>query len=142
MWVVKVNRNDLLGDRVLESTCALVSMSPREIKAITDIIVTWRRLFSPLVKKLLGQHGAFLLRDKGTLAAILISFDGLRAVLTHARVRLLEVDVHGDRLDVVQRILLIEWQTEVTLVLHLWPCNVLFYGMWCVLTGADIDSWI
>lgn len=140
MWVVQVDGDDLLRNRVFESTCSLICLPPCQVKAIANIVVARSRLFSPLLEQFLRQHGTFLLRDEGASAAVIEALDRTRAVLADARVRLLEVNVHSDRFHVVKRILLIEWQAEVTLVLHLGAWNMFLHCMRLVLARTDIDS--
>ena len=140
MWVVQVDGDDLLRDRVFESTCSLICLPPSQVKAITNIVVARSRLFGPLLKQLLWQHGTFLLRDEGAGAAVIEALDWTRAVLADTRVRLLEVNVHSDRFHVVKGILLIEWQAEVTLVLHLGAWDMFLNCMRLVLARTDIDS--
>lgn len=65
--------------------------------------------------------------------------DGFWIVLTNRWVLLLEVDVNRYRLDVVQGILLVEWDAEVTLIIHLWARDVLLNGSRVVLTGTDCN---
>ena len=142
VWIVQVDGDDLLRNRVFESTCSLICLPPCQVKAIANIVVARSRLFSPLIEQFLRQHGTFLLRDEGAGAAVIEALDWTRAVLADARVRLLEVNVHSDRFHVVKWILLIEWQAEVTLVLHLGAWDMFLHCMWLVLARTDIDSWI
>jgi len=41
-------------------------------------------------------------------------------VLADAGVSLLEVDINSDRFDIVQGVLFVERQTEITFVVHCW----------------------
>jgi len=140
--VVEVDGDDLLRDWVLESTCAFICLPPGQVETITNIVVARCWLLRFLLEYFLWQQGALLLRYEGARAAVIVAFDWFGAVLADTRVGLLEVNVHSDRLDIVERILLIEWQTEVTLVFHLRPGNVFFDGVWCILAWTNIDSWI
>ena len=142
MRVVQVDWDNLLGNRVLKGTCAFISLTPSEVETIADIIVTGRRLSCPLCECLRWHHGALLLRNEGRLAAVFVSLDRLRTILSHTGVRLLEVDVHSDRLHVVERILLIEWQAKVSFVLHFRASYMLLDGLRSVLPGANINTWI
>ena len=71
-----------------------------------------------------------------------MTFDGAGVVLAHTWVRLLEVDVNSDGLHIVQWVLLVEWQTEISLELHLWASHVLLYGARVVLARPHIDGWV
>jgi hypothetical protein len=64
----------------------------------------------------------------------------LGAVLAHTRVRLLEINVHSDGLNIVQRVLLIEWQAEISLELHLRARHMLINSTWLVLARSHIDT--
>lgn len=114
-------------------------MAPGEIEAVLDVVVARSRLFSSLVEDLLGHEASLVLGIEDASAAIIIAFDRRWVVLAHTRVRLLEVDVHRDRLDVVQRVLLVEWQTEVSLELHLGACDVLFDRVRVILAWTHVD---
>ena len=76
------------------------------------------------------------------MATLIARTDRIRIVLSDARVCLLEVDIDGYGTHIVQRILLVEWQAEVTLVLHLGAWDMFLHCMWLVLARTDIDSWI
>ena len=140
--VVQIDRDDFLGDRVLESTCSLVDVSFSEVKTIIDVVVARSCLFCPLIQQFTRDHGTFLLGDEGARATVLRTFDWTGAVLAYTWIRLLEVDVNSDGFHVVQRIFLVEWQTEVALILHLGSSDVLLDRVWLVLAWADINPWI
>jgi len=141
MRVVKIDRYDLLWQGVTESSRAFISVFPRLVEAMADIIVARSRVFAGLFKNARRNHTSGLLGDENTrVTSLAITLNLVWIILAHARISLFEVDIDGDRLDVVQRILLIEWQTEVALVLHLWRGDMIHDSVWLVLTRSHIDA--
>lgn len=139
MRVVQIDWHNLLRNWVFEGTRSFISGSPSKVKAVLDIVVAWSRFFSALIKQFLGHETALILRLKDARAAISVALDRTGIVLSDSGVRLLEVNVDSDWLDVVQRVLLVEWQTEISLELHLWAGNMLFHGVRIVLSWPHID---
>ena len=45
-----------------------------------------------------------------------------------------------NRLHIVEWVLLIEWQTKVALIFHLWSWYMLLDSVWLILSWANIDS--
>jgi len=140
MWIIQVYWHDFLRYWVSKSGSTFISGLPCVFEPVTDIIVTWSWFFSSLFDQLRGDHSSLLLRNKGARAAIGVRFNWTRVVLTDARVRLLKVNVDSDGAHIVQRIFLVEWQTEVALVLHLGSSDVLLLLVWLVLARSYIDT--
>lgn len=64
----------------------------------------------------------------------------VRFVSSYSRICLLKVYVHSDRFHVVKRVLLIEGQAEVSLVVHRWALRVLLGFTCIVLARTNVNG--
>ena len=112
--IVQVDRDSLLLSRRSELPSAhFGSLLELDIKAVVSVVGSRGRLklvFNDLAGVLLGP-GSDGLEDM--LSSLLLFLGWERVVLANSRILLFEVDVHSDRLDVVQWVLLVERKGEL-----------------------------
>ena len=65
--------------------------------------------------------------------------DRMRIVLPNTRILLLKVYIDCYWFNIVQRIVFIEWKTEITFIIHLRRLNMLLRFSWVVVTWTDLD---
>lgn len=72
-------------------------------------------------------------------ATLGVFLNELGAVLSHTRRLLFEINVDSNRLDIVQGVVLIEGQTEITVVIHARCLGVLLGSLRIVLPRAHVN---
>jgi len=71
-----------------------------------------------------------------------IRFHELWIVLADARISLFEVDINCDRFHIVQGVLFVKRQTEITFIVHRWPCQMLLHLTRIILSRPHLYSWV
>ena len=136
---MKVYRNDLLGDGVFELARSHVFLLIGSVKAVDDVVGSWGR--QQLI--LNNLPCAFRLasvgnRLKHALTSRLAFLYWFGVIVSHSWICLLEVNVNGDRLHKVKRVLLIEGQAEFSFWFQLGSSNVLLNCLWVVLARPNL----
>lgn len=106
------------------------------------VIGTRRRLqliFDQLAGVLLTTIRHALEDMRGCLLA---RFNGLWVILADTRICLFEVDVDSYRLHIVQRVLLVEGEAEVSFGIEPRALNMFLDRMWVILTWCSLDIWV
>lgn len=140
MRIIQIDWHNLLWNWLSKgcSVILVILLWVHDVETIHSIIVSWSWCISVFCKLVFWNHRTFLFTDEHTCMTVLIALHRLRVILPYPWCRLLEIDVHSDWFDIVQRILLIKWQTEISLVLHLRPSYVLIWSLGGVMARTDI----
>ena len=111
-----------------------------DIKSISFIVRAGCRL------ELLLRHlaNALLLssrcsRYENTTSCWYVLIDGFWVIVSYTRIRLFEINVHSNWLDVVQGVLLVEWQTELSFWIQPRHLNILLNRLGVILAGSNVD---
>lgn len=116
-----------------------ILLAPLIVKAIVHVILSGSWVKSSLEKIPLLNHLPRYLTLETRLSCRPLRQHEIRIVLTDARIALLEVYVYGDGLHIVQRVLLVEGQTKIALIVHCWPLHVFSWLSWVVLAGTYLN---
>lgn len=125
---------------MLELAGTQVFLFFHDVKAIANIICTWSRLKLALD----DLTSIFLLASVGnrlenTWGGRYRLHNWLRIIVTNSGIRLFEVNVYSDWLDVVEWILFIEGKTKFTFRIKFWATNMFLDLLWIILSGAYLN---
>ena len=143
MRIIQVDCNQLLRHRCLELPRSQVPLLKLDIEAIPILVCAWCWL-----KLLLGESPYALLLASScgglehTLSSWLRLLDRFRIIVANTWIRLLEVNVHRNWLDIVQWVLLVEGETELAFGVQPGNGDVLLNAFRVILARTDSNGWI
>mmetsp|Transcript_24667 Transcript_24667/g.38358 ORF Transcript_24667/g.38358 Transcript_24667/m.38358 type:complete len:228 (-) Transcript_24667:749-1432(-) len=138
---MQVNSHNFLGHGALELASSHVSLLWSDVEAVSSFVSAGSRLelvLNNLPCALLSASVGDRLED--VLSSWLVLLNWLGIVVADSRVGLLEVDVDRDWLYVVQRVLLVEGQTEFSLGVEPGSRDVLLHSLGVILARSNLNS--
>lgn len=88
--------------------CALILLTPLRVKAILGIVLSWSWLGKKCFSSSFIDDTTLSLTLEYFFGSLTVLLNGVEVVLPHARCLLLEVDVDGDWLHIIEGVVLIE----------------------------------
>lgn len=137
--IIQIDWHDLLLNFVLELMSALVLLSPLLIKTVLRIVLTRSGLCQQSLRRSLINNSTLSFTHENFFAALRVLIDCLGVVLANTRCLLFKVNVDCDGFHIVKRVVLVEGQTEIALVVHSWCFDVLLGLLRVVLARSDLD---
>lgn len=138
--IIKMDSEYFLCHWLLELSRLQIFFFEFDIKSISFIVRSRCRL------ELLLRHlaNALLLssrcgRYEDATSCWYILIYGFWVIVSYTRIRLFEINVHGNWLDVVQGVLLVEWQTELSFWIQPRHLNILLNWLGVILARSNMD---
>lgn len=140
--IIQVDRHNLLLDSVNELVAALVLFLVFDIEAVLSIVLPWSRHLCKVLQLPFVDNTPHWLWHEDILRSFCVFLNYLRVILAYSWGLLFEVNVHCDRLHIVQRVVLVERQTEITFVVHARSRHMTLRLLWLVLTRSNCYAWV
>ena len=122
--------------------CALILLDPLDVESILRIIRAWCWPVLSFSHLAFVNDAATRLGCENIFTTAFMKFNRLGGVLSYTWSFLFEVNVDCDGLDVVERIILVEWKTEISFMLHVWRCKMFLRQLRVIGTRTNYYSWV